>query len=60
MLAENTLNLHPKFVEIMQTSNNIYLVVEHISLPDSRFMSGNIIGTFVELYGRLGQFKIQK
>jgi hypothetical protein len=60
LLAENKLAIHPAYLEVIQSANNIYIVVEKISKLPGGFTWGQLLPVIVELYRRMGEFKLEE
>lgn len=61
LLAENTQGLHPRYLEVVQSAHNMYIVLEHLQKPSPLSNPAlSLVGAFVELYGKLGQFKVER
>lgn len=58
LLAENKLAIHPHYIEVIQSANNIYIVVEKITKIPAGFPWGQLLPGLVELYRRMGEFKL--
>lgn len=54
LLADNKLAIHPKYIEVIQSANNIYIVVEKITKILAGSSWGQLLPGLVDLYRRMG------
>nr|BAJ97868.1 predicted protein [Hordeum vulgare subsp. vulgare] len=58
IIMENQNQVHPAYIDAVQSANNIYIVVEKIErLPAGRTYQ-QLLPSIVDLYRRMGDYKI--
>jgi hypothetical protein len=60
LLSENKYQAHPNYIEAVQSANNIYIVVEKISKVPGGYSWSQLLPSVVELYRRMGEFKLEE
>lgn len=59
ILQENPNKVHPLYIEPVQSSNNIYIVLENIKkLEDAPLPYLETLACLVDLYRRIGEYKV--
>jgi uncharacterized protein with PQ loop repeat len=60
LLQENKLHIHPKYGEPIQSTNNIYIILEQVVPVSSQVTNyRTILPAIVELYRNLGEYKLE-
>lgn len=59
LLLENTAKIHPRYVEPIQSTNNVYIVLEHLKqMVKAQYPPQQILQSLIDLYRHAGEFKL--
>lgn len=59
LLSENSNGIFPKYIEVVQSANNIYIVIEKISKLDySKDSYQTVLPSMVMLYRNMAEYKL--
>lgn len=59
LLQENRQRIHPEYIEPIQSTNNIYIVLEHLRpISGATISYRDILPSLVQLYRNVGEYKI--
>lgn len=61
LLLENKAKIHPQYIEPIQSTNNIYLIVEKIDKLNSTSINyRQLLPAMISFYHNIGEFKVEE
>lgn len=59
LLVENKAGIHPRYVEPIQSSNNVYIVLEYLKpMPQPTVTPNQLLPSLIDLYRHAGEFRL--
>jgi hypothetical protein len=60
LISENKLRIHPAYYEVVQSANNIYIIVEKVTKLPGDFTFLQLLPSIVDLYRSMGEYKLEE